>query len=188
MINIKTIVMAGIAAIVAMPAEAATTIYQNSFTATFAAGSPAQTVQGAFKFSYDTVTTATSLIYFSTTIAGTAYTLNNVGLTYDGVVRSNNVNFPTFTIGGLLNGVPAMSSGTNDFMLIYTIAPTGLRDLSYTTAATRRPFGDTSLVLSAFAEIPAAVPEPATWAMMIAGFAIVGAALRRRRPAVPGVA
>ena len=29
----------------------------------------------------------------------------------------------------------------------------------------------------------AAVPEPATWAMMIAGFALVGGALRRRRPA-----
>jgi hypothetical protein len=29
-----------------------------------------------------------------------------------------------------------------------------------------------------------AVPEPATWAMMIMGFASIGAALRRRRPAV----
>jgi hypothetical protein len=28
------------------------------------------------------------------------------------------------------------------------------------------------------------VPEPATWAMMIAGFGLVGAAMRRRRPAV----
>jgi len=30
---------------------------------------------------------------------------------------------------------------------------------------------------------PPAVPEPATWAMMIAGFGLVGAAMRRRRPA-----
>lgn len=29
---------------------------------------------------------------------------------------------------------------------------------------------------------PGAVPEPATWAMMIAGFGLVGAAARRRRP------
>ncbi len=28
--------------------------------------------------------------------------------------------------------------------------------------------------------IPAAVPEPATWAMMIAGFGLVGVTLRRR--------
>ena len=32
--------------------------------------------------------------------------------------------------------------------------------------------------------IAAAVPEPASWAMMIAGFGLTGAALRRRRIAV----
>lgn len=32
----------------------------------------------------------------------------------------------------------------------------------------------------------AAVPEPATWAMMILGFCVIGGALRRRRPAAPG--
>jgi hypothetical protein len=31
--------------------------------------------------------------------------------------------------------------------------------------------------------VPSAVPEPATWAMMIAGFGLAGAAARRRRPA-----
>ncbi|WP_341209852.1 DUF1194 domain-containing protein [uncultured Sphingomonas sp.] len=33
-------------------------------------------------------------------------------------------------------------------------------------------------------EVNGAVPEPATWAMMILGFGVVGAALRRRRPSV----
>ena len=32
-----------------------------------------------------------------------------------------------------------------------------------------------------FTLLPSAVPEPATWAMMILGFLVVGAALRRRR-------
>ncbi len=32
--------------------------------------------------------------------------------------------------------------------------------------------------------LPGAVPEPATWAMMIGGFALAGAAMRRRKTAV----
>ncbi|KTT75931.1 PEPxxWA-CTERM sorting domain-containing protein [Sphingomonas endophytica] len=35
--------------------------------------------------------------------------------------------------------------------------------------------------------VPAAVPEPATWAMMLLGFGMVGAAVRRRRPVVATV-
>jgi hypothetical protein len=31
---------------------------------------------------------------------------------------------------------------------------------------------------------PAGVPEPASWAMMVGGFGLVGASLRRRRPAI----
>lgn len=33
-----------------------------------------------------------------------------------------------------------------------------------------------------------AVPEPATWAMMIAGFGLVGGAMRRRKTATPAIA
>jgi hypothetical protein len=35
-----------------------------------------------------------------------------------------------------------------------------------------------------FAVVPQAVPEPATWAMMIAGFGLAGGALRRRKAAL----
>ncbi|QGN54632.1 PEPxxWA-CTERM sorting domain-containing protein [Novosphingobium sp. Gsoil 351] len=35
--------------------------------------------------------------------------------------------------------------------------------------------------------VTAAVPEPATWAMMLAGFGILGGALRRRKATVAGV-
>jgi hypothetical protein len=38
--------------------------------------------------------------------------------------------------------------------------------------------------LSATVAAPAVVPEPATWAMMIAGFGLVGAGMRRRRVAI----
>ena len=42
-------------------------------------------------------------------------------------------------------------------------------------------FGSASGVFLTDAGSPGAVPEPASWAMMIAGFGLVGAAMRRRR-------
>ncbi|KTT74068.1 hypothetical protein NS334_05725 [Sphingomonas endophytica] len=39
-----------------------------------------------------------------------------------------------------------------------------------------------------YASLTGAVPEPATWAMMLAGFGMVGAALRRRKPEVRAAA
>jgi hypothetical protein len=45
-----------------------------------------------------------------------------------------------------------------------------------------KPDGNTDFVLRLDYLVPSsAVPEPATWAMMIAGFGLAGAALRRRR-------
>lgn len=41
---------------------------------------------------------------------------------------------------------------------------------------------------SQFVEVPSAVPEPGTWALMIGGFGFAGAMLRRRRSARPALA
>ena len=46
------------------------------------------------------------------------------------------------------------------------------------------PYGQPPVVLLDGVSVEAAVPEPATWAMLIAGFGLVGAAARRRRAAV----
>lgn len=43
-------------------------------------------------------------------------------------------------------------------------------------------FGFTDADLPGFVSQQLAVPEPSTWGMVIAGFAVVGAMLRRRRP------
>ena len=42
----------------------------------------------------------------------------------------------------------------------------------------------TGLVTASASPVAAAVPEPATWAMMLIGFAGIGLAFRRRRPAM----
>jgi len=47
------------------------------------------------------------------------------------------------------------------------------------------PFAGTQLAAAAS---PPAVPEPAAWAMMIAGFGLVGAAMRRNRRMMPALA
>lgn len=46
------------------------------------------------------------------------------------------------------------------------------------------PYTDTAVVVPRGGILFSAVPEPATWAMMIAGFGLVGSALRRRKTAV----
>lgn len=46
-------------------------------------------------------------------------------------------------------------------------------------------FGDNG---GSFSVTVSAVPEPATWGMMIAGFGLAGAAMRRKRTAAPAIA
>jgi hypothetical protein len=58
--------------------------------------------------------------------------------------------------------------------------PLTLRIANGATAASGNDFAIDNLVLS----MTSAVPEPATWAMMIAGMGMVGASLRRRRSAL----
>jgi hypothetical protein len=71
----------------------------------------------------------------------------------------------------------------------YTVTVAGTYTLQFGTSN----FGDTAYDTGlAFSGIqidgtvvdPPVVPEPATWAMMIAGFGLVGVAVRRRRVVV----
>jgi hypothetical protein len=165
----------------AAPVSAAKTVYQQSFSATFPVGSPSRAVKGAFKFTYDTVTLATTLDYFSMAINGITYTPAKSQLQFSNFVVFNRVRFPAFLIGGSLNGASSMVGGTDDFQLFWSPAPNGLRDLTYTTARAAGFFTKRDLTFTPFAEIPVAVvPEPATWAMMLVGFGLVGGAARRR--------
>lgn len=69
------------------------------------------------------------------------------------------------------------TTGTAGFQFAATSSITGGVPLYGTLDGT--PF----LVVDRFVDIPGGVPEPATWAMLILGFGLVGTAARRRRPA-----
>jgi hypothetical protein len=55
-------------------------------------------------------------------------------------------------------------------------------DIAYFRISGADTYGVNQIVLDGV--IGGAVPEPATWAMMIGGLALVGASMRRRRTAV----
>jgi hypothetical protein len=81
-----------------------------------------------------------------------------------------------FFLGGQLNiSIPvALLSGANSFVFNYTI-PGPANGTGQGTGDEAWGISDVSLTADV-----AAVPEPASWALMLAGFGIVGAAARRR--------
>lgn len=98
------------------------------------------------------------------------------GFPSNSVVPNDNLIRPTpdyFTEPGI-----SYAAGGNFYNLYYG------RDLRECSSSTVDDcsFGSRNQV-TGFSVTPAAVPEPATWAMMLAGFSIVGAATRYRRRA-----
>jgi hypothetical protein len=69
-----------------------------------------------------------------------------------------------------------------DFFDLYQIAPSATFDWS--TSGISVGNGQTPGISHLLYFGTAAVPEPATWAMLITGFAAIGAALRRRQAAI----
>lgn len=63
------------------------------------------------------------------------------------------------------------------------ISFTGVRQiLTVNSSDVQAPRSYNSVTLNYFEPAAPAIPEPATWAMLITGFGFVGAAMRRRRP------
>lgn len=160
--------------------SAAVLSYQTNFTGTFAAGAPSTSAIGAMKITYDTNSHAYTLDAFDLRIGSLTYARGDANIVLANYVIAYNIAFPLFLIGGKVNG-SSMAGATNDFMIGYDGFNRVLTDFSYTIAANRGIYGANPITLAAYDPAAvAAVPEPATWASMVAGFALLGATLRRR--------
>ncbi len=84
-----------------------------------------------------------------------------------------------------VNGTPYTYnySGSSGFGFLGITTDTAFSSLTITTSKVNDSLFDTVRFGTLAAATPA-VPEPATWAMMIAGFGLVGGAMRRRRTQV----
>lgn len=124
---------------------------------------------------------------FSQTFIGSdQFSFNNVSGTYGGVagtassISFGNGIFSSFSLvapnlGFTQFGSPVLFSG-----------PPGSPTFSTGTFTLINPFfGNGTLTIS---EATAAVPEPATWAMMLLGFGAMGVTMRRRRRQDKGIA
>ena len=171
MFRVKTLALVGSAVVAAMSASAANaTVYMFDLSGSKSAS-----------FSIDTAippafTSASSLI-------GNQISYSNVAGTFGGIVgTAPSVGFGTGLVAGFQ--ISGTSLGFAQFAsadlfsgpLTSPVFNLGTFNLSSIVS------GASTLRISQ-AATPGAVPEPATWMMMLAGFALTGVAMRRRRPA-----
>lgn len=156
------LVMASAAScLVAIPASAAPYLFEltGSRTATF------------------TIDTTTVPDFVSSSFIGDQVSYNVVPGTFGGSVQTASVGFGTFlaatlNIGGSPQGFTQFA-GPDLFTLVNSRPVFNVGTFNLTSIVS----GNSTLKISA---ATAAVPEPATWAMMVAGFGIVGFSMRRR--------
>jgi hypothetical protein len=114
-----------------------------------------------------------------TKVGGGTFDFNSVDLTdiynnHDGQLGGD-VLFTFFD--GLSTTSQTVTIDANPGFQTFTFNRTGLVSVSFVATTTNEVQTD-NFVLDASG--PSAVPEPATWALMLSGFGLAGAALRRR--------
>ncbi|HEX8421736.1 MAG TPA: PEPxxWA-CTERM sorting domain-containing protein [Sphingomonas sp.] len=83
-------------------------------------------------------------------------------------------------LGGAINGGNTSLNGTNDFYITFNVDPVAFGSVSFTTPQAGAFLSAGALVRETTAI--AAVPEPQTWMLLLAGFGAVGVTIRRNRP------
>jgi hypothetical protein len=171
--SIRALILAGVAVCMGMgaaaPAQAITV--ELDFTANFSASAPQTTVTGQFIYEAPTLTSdITSLTSVDLTISGHTYALGELG--FSGSL------FPgTDTVGTIDPGLGIVDFGKDTFSLSFDLATGAGNSLAYGTSS---PGG--IAVSSSFSHFSVeAVPEPATWSLLVIGFLGAGALAARRR-------
>ena len=164
---------ATLALLAASPASAAQYLFDFSGTGFFGG-----TLNGSGTLTTDDVSFVNALNgYTAQTITGISGTFNGSTITgLANVTGSNNLFYltgPFFVDGNGLGFSTASGVSANLFVTngtSYRVNTMGAGLLTGLVTARVTPV-----------TVAAAVPEPATWAMMLMGFGVIGAALRRRR-------
>jgi PEP-CTERM motif len=111
---------------------------------------------------------------FAQLVSGLSFTFNNYGDNSDSEFQSN---YSAFDAGGALVSAGLLGSVQN-FDLV-SVAGSGISRLLVSNDGTDQwTYGIGELTFTA--DAAGAVPEPATWGMMILGFGVIGGAMRRR--------
>lgn len=173
------IMFAAVAALLASTAPASAAVFNWTYTGTITSG-------GAAVNSAGTITTTDT----TSTVAGRqAYTVTGITGTRNGVdITGLAPAFPTIFGGAdnflFVTGLPFTDLGVSFSLANGTFANLFLDDVStgeYFATNLAGSTGRTNAIgVFTYSAANAAVPEPATWAMMLLGFGAMGYAVRRR--------
>lgn len=134
---------------------------------------PFSSASGSFVFSADSLFSQwTALKDFQMTLGDQHYAISDVGFESYGVYT---------LIGGLETGFNGVGSKTNDFVMELWASSRGPRPTVTYATASQPGFWISTSYSRTLTELTAAVPEPETYALLIAGLGLVGIAARRIR-------
>jgi hypothetical protein len=166
--------VASLAGIAANQAGAAIVTQNFAVGATgFGADAPVQNVSGTFSFTYDNAA-------FITPISPVGLKITNFNVPFTGPAlfsfnKGNNFLMVSNNITGLTSFTITPNTPSFGFFLKNPGGTPQITNLSY--SANGKIWNSNQVTVSAVA----AVPEPASWTLMISGFGVLGAAVRASR-------